>query len=93
MIAKRQVEIAQKEGAKYVSHGATGKGNDQARRQEHGKWGLTGVVWQQLFAAAAADDMWVAAVDWAAANGICVPCTIAAVLCVIFSAQAALVYG
>ena len=31
MIAKRQVEIAQKEGAKYVSHGATGKGNDQAR--------------------------------------------------------------
>ena len=31
MIAKRQVEIAQKEGAKYVSHGATGKGNDQVR--------------------------------------------------------------
>lgn len=30
VIAKRQVEIAQKEGAKYVSHGATGKGNDQA---------------------------------------------------------------
>jgi argininosuccinate synthase len=30
-IAKRQVEIAQKEGAKYVSHGATGKGNDQVR--------------------------------------------------------------
>lgn len=29
VIAKRQVEIAQKEGAKYVSHGATGKGNDQ----------------------------------------------------------------
>lgn len=32
VIAKRQVEIAQKEGAKYVSHGATGKGNDQARQ-------------------------------------------------------------
>lgn len=32
VIAKRQVEIAQKEGAKYVSHGATGKGNDQVRR-------------------------------------------------------------
>eukprot|EP00903_Cladosiphon_okamuranus_P019490 g17923.t1 len=31
VIAKRQVEIAQKEGAKYVSHGATGKGNDQVR--------------------------------------------------------------
>lgn len=32
VIAKRQVEIAQKEGAKYVSHGATGKGNDQVIR-------------------------------------------------------------
>lgn len=31
VIAKRQVEIARKEGARYVSHGATGKGNDQAR--------------------------------------------------------------
>ncbi|XP_077593289.1 argininosuccinate synthase [Stigmatopora nigra] len=30
-IAKRQVEIAQREGAQYVSHGATGKGNDQIR--------------------------------------------------------------
>ncbi|XP_026960331.1 argininosuccinate synthase isoform X2 [Sagmatias obliquidens] len=30
-IARKQVEIAQKEGAKYVSHGATGKGNDQIR--------------------------------------------------------------
>lgn len=30
-IAKRQVEIAQLEGAKYVAHGATGKGNDQVR--------------------------------------------------------------
>ncbi|XP_053328803.1 argininosuccinate synthase [Spea bombifrons] len=30
-IAKRQVEIAKREGAKYVSHGATGKGNDQIR--------------------------------------------------------------
>ncbi|EHH31079.1 hypothetical protein EGK_20930, partial [Macaca mulatta] len=28
-IAHKQVEIAQREGAKYVSHGATGKGNDQ----------------------------------------------------------------
>lgn len=31
IIAKKQVEIAQAEGAKYVSHGATGKGNDQVR--------------------------------------------------------------
>lgn len=30
-IAKAQVRIAQLEGAKYVSHGATGKGNDQVR--------------------------------------------------------------
>ncbi|XP_062814985.1 argininosuccinate synthase [Anolis carolinensis] len=30
-IARRQVDIAQKERAHYVSHGATGKGNDQIR--------------------------------------------------------------
>ncbi|KAL0604981.1 Argininosuccinate synthase [Plecturocebus cupreus] len=30
-IARKQVEIAQREGAKYMSHGATGKGNDQVR--------------------------------------------------------------
>jgi argininosuccinate synthase len=31
LIAKRAVEIAQKEGATAVAHGATGKGNDQVR--------------------------------------------------------------
>ena len=31
LIAKRQIEIAQAEGAHTVSHGATGKGNDQVR--------------------------------------------------------------
>lgn len=31
LIAKRQVEVAKKEKAVYVSHGATGKGNDQIR--------------------------------------------------------------
>jgi len=31
LIAKRQIEIAAKEKAAYVSHGATGKGNDQVR--------------------------------------------------------------
>ncbi len=31
LIAKQQIEIAQKEGADAVSHGATGKGNDQVR--------------------------------------------------------------
>ena len=31
LIALKQLEIAQKVGAKYVSHGSTGKGNDQVR--------------------------------------------------------------
>lgn len=31
LIAKKQIEIAEKEGADAVSHGATGKGNDQVR--------------------------------------------------------------
>lgn len=31
LIAKEQIEIARKEGADAVSHGATGKGNDQVR--------------------------------------------------------------
>ncbi len=31
IIAKKQIEIADRVGAEYVSHGATGKGNDQVR--------------------------------------------------------------
>ena len=31
IIAKKQIEIAKQVGAQYVSHGATGKGNDQVR--------------------------------------------------------------
>ncbi|PZQ45275.1 MAG: argininosuccinate synthase [Micavibrio aeruginosavorus] len=31
LTAKKQIEIAQKEGAAYVAHGCTGKGNDQVR--------------------------------------------------------------
>ena len=31
IIAKKQIEIAKQMGAEYVSHGATGKGNDQVR--------------------------------------------------------------
>lgn len=31
LIAKRQIEIAKREGADAVAHGATGKGNDQVR--------------------------------------------------------------
>lgn len=31
LISKALVEVAEKEGAKYICHGATGKGNDQVR--------------------------------------------------------------
>jgi argininosuccinate synthase len=31
LIAKRMIEIARAEGAEYIAHGATGKGNDQVR--------------------------------------------------------------
>ena len=31
LLAKAQIEIAEKEGAEYVAHGSTGKGNDQVR--------------------------------------------------------------
>jgi argininosuccinate synthase len=31
LLAKAQIEVARKEGARFVSHGATGKGNDQVR--------------------------------------------------------------
>lgn len=31
LIAKKLVEVAHKEGAKYIAHGCTGKGNDQVR--------------------------------------------------------------
>lgn len=31
LLAKKQIEIAEKEKAEYVAHGATGKGNDQIR--------------------------------------------------------------
>lgn len=31
LIAKKQIEIAHKENAEFVAHGATGKGNDQVR--------------------------------------------------------------
>ncbi|KAG1064914.1 hypothetical protein G6F42_026916 [Rhizopus arrhizus] len=31
VIARRQIEIAAQEGCQYVSHGCTGKGNDQVR--------------------------------------------------------------
>ena len=33
LIAKKMIEVAKKEGANYVAHGATGKGNDQVRME------------------------------------------------------------
>jgi len=39
IIAKKQVEIAQKEGANILAHGCTGKGNDQIRFE---------FIWMQL---------------------------------------------
>ena len=39
VIAKHQVEVALAEGARFVSHGSTGKGNDQVRF-ELAYWGL-----------------------------------------------------
>lgn len=38
-IAKRAVEIAQREGCKFVAHGATGKGNDQVSEGAHFRCG------------------------------------------------------
>ena len=43
LIAKKQIEIANKTGADAVSHGATGKGNDQVRF-EMGYLGLNGDI-------------------------------------------------
>src|SRR3546814_12469778 len=37
IIAKAQIELAEKESASYVSHGATGKGNDQVRFEQIGR--------------------------------------------------------
>lgn len=31
VIARKQIEIAEREGCQFVSHGCTGKGNDQVR--------------------------------------------------------------
>jgi argininosuccinate synthase len=38
LIAKRQIEIARAVGADAVSHGATGKGNDQVGRRGGASW-------------------------------------------------------
>ena len=42
-IAKKLVEIARKEGATAICHGATGKGNDQIRFESRNQSARTGL--------------------------------------------------
>ncbi|KJS84953.1 MAG: argininosuccinate synthase [Peptococcaceae bacterium BICA1-8] len=74
LIAKRLVDIAEKEGAQYVSHGATGKGNDQVRFELTVK-ALNpdlGIIapWREWSIKSRED-----AVDYAEAHGIPIPVT------------------
>jgi argininosuccinate synthase len=74
LIAKRQVEIAAEEGADAVSHGATGKGNDQVRFE------LTYTALNPALKIIAPWREWdfksrQALVDFAAKHGIPVPVT------------------
>ncbi len=74
IIAKRLVEIAEKEGADAVAHGATGKGNDQVRF-ELGVKALNPDLkiiapWRE-WDIRSRDD----AIDYAAARGIPIPVT------------------
>lgn len=74
LIAKKMVEIARKEGAEAVAHGATGKGNDQVRF-ELGVKALAPDLkivapWREWDIRSRED-----AIDYAAARGIPVPVT------------------
>jgi argininosuccinate synthase len=74
LIAKRQIEIAEKEGADAVAHGATGKGNDQVRFE------LTYYALNPGIKVIAPWRVWPfrsreALMDYAHANGIDVPVT------------------
>lgn len=74
LIAKRQIEIAEREGADAVSHGATGKGNDQVRFE------LTYYALKPDIRVIAPWREWPfksreALIDYARANGIDVPVT------------------
>jgi argininosuccinate synthase len=74
VMAKRLVEIAHKEGAKYIAHGCTGKGNDQVRF-ELGIASFDPTIkiiapWR-LWDIESRED----AIDYAAARGIEVPVT------------------
>lgn len=74
LIAKKLVEVAHKEGAKYICHGCTGKGNDQVRF-EAGIAGLDPTIkiiapWR-IWDIHSRED----AIDYANAKGIEVPVT------------------
>jgi len=74
LIAKRQIEIAEKEGADTVAHGATGKGNDQVRFE------LTYYALNPDIKVLAPWRVWPfrsreALIDYASANGIDIPVT------------------
>jgi len=74
LIAKKLVEIAEKEGAEAVAHGATGKGNDQVRF-ELGVKALNPDLkiiapWRQWHIRSREDG-----IEYAAAHGIEVPVT------------------
>lgn len=74
VIAKTLVEVAHKEGAKYICHGCTGKGNDQVRFE-------TGIAaFDPTLQIIAPWRLWhitsrEEAIDYAAAHGIEVPVT------------------
>ena len=74
LMAKRLVEIAHKEGAEYICHGCTGKGNDQVRF-ETGVWSFDPTLkiiapWR-IWDIASRED----AIDYAESKGISVPVT------------------
>ena len=74
LMAKRLVEIAHAEGAEYICHGCTGKGNDQVRF-ETGVWSfdptLKIVAPWRIWDIASRED----AIDYAESKGISVPVT------------------
>lgn len=74
LMAKKLVEIAHKEGAEYICHGCTGKGNDQVRFEV----GIAAfdpdikvIAPWRLWDISSREE----AIDYANANGIEVPCT------------------
>ncbi len=74
LIAKEQIRIAHQEGARGVSHGATGKGNDQVRFE------LTYMTLDPDIAVIAPWRLWdldsrTSLIDYAKAHGIPVPVT------------------